>query len=275
MTQGATADRVLGALGNAAIVIFVVLFFTFLLAPILVVVVVSFSSLGYIGFPIPAFSLRWFQRIVEYQPFLDGLRVSIELAVAATALAMLLGVPAGLAVARSSHRWAQWSAAFLLSPISMPMIVLGYSQLYYFSALGLGTSFLSLWLAHTVIGIPYIVRMVVGVYRSMPADYEESAMLLGAGRLSALWLVTLPMIRPGIFAGALFAFLVSFDNLPISYFFGSPSTSTLPVVILSYIQNQFDPSIAAVSTVQLTMALVILLLLDRFYGLRRVGAPAS
>ncbi len=275
MTQGETADRVLSAMGDTALVVFVVLFFTFLLAPILVVVVVSFSSLGYIGFPIPGFSLRWFQRIAEYQPFLDGFRVSIELAAASTVLAMLLGIPAGLAVARSSRRWAQWSAAFLLSPISMPMIVLGYSQLYYFSALGLGTSFLSLWLAHTVIGIPYIVRMVVGVYRSMPADYEESAMLLGAGRLSALWWVTLPMIRPGIFAGALFCFLVSFDNLPISYFFGSPATSTLPVVILSYVQNQFDPSIAAVSTVQMAMALIILLLLDRFYGLRRVGAPAS
>jgi putative spermidine/putrescine transport system permease protein len=86
--------------------------------------------------------------------------------------------------------------------------------------------------------------------------------------------VTLPLIRPGVFAGGLFAFLVSFDNLPISYFFGTPSTSTLPVVMLSYIQDQFDPSIAAVSTVQMLLALVVLLVVDRIYGLRQLGAPS-
>ena len=98
--------------------------------------------------------------------------------------------------------------------------------------------------------------------------------MLGAGRLATFWLVTLPLIRPGIFAGALFAFLISFDNLPISYFFGSASASTLPVVMLSYMQNQFDPAIAAISTVQMGLAVLILLVVDRFYGLRRIGAPA-
>ena len=134
---------------------------------------------------------------------------------------------------------------FLLAPLSMPMIVLGLALLYYLSALGFGISFASLLIAHTVISIPYIVRTVVGVYRGLGPDYEEAAAILGADRWNILRHVTLPLIRPGIFAGSLFAFLISFDNLPISYFFGSATTNTLPVVMLSYLESQFDPSIAA------------------------------
>ena len=262
------------AAGSAALAGFVLLFFVYLLAPIAIVVVISFSSLGYVAFPIPALSLRWFQRIFTYDPFMDGLQVSLELAFASTALAALIGVPAALAIARSRRKVAQALAAFLLSPVSMPLIVLGYALLFYLSALGIPASFLALLIAHTLVGIPYLVRTVAGIYRSLPPDFEEASSLLGAGRLATFWLVTLPLIRPGIFAGALFAFLISFDNLPLSYFFGSASASTLPVVMLSYMQNQFDPAIAAMSTVQMGIAILILLVVDRFYGLRRLGAPS-
>ena len=265
--------RIAEAAGTAGLAVFVGLFFVFLLAPIAVVVAVSFSPLGYVAFPIPSVSLRWFARIVEYEPFMDGLRVSTVLAFASTALAALLGIPAALAIGRSNRPVAQGLAAFLLSPVSMPLIVLGYAMLFYLSGLGIGAGFGALLIAHTVIGIPYLVRTVAGLYRSLPPDFEEAAAILGAGRLATFGLVTLPLIRPGIFAGALFAFLISFDNLPISYFFGTASASTLPVVMLSYMQNQFDPAIAAISTVQMGLALVVLLVVDRFYGLRRIGAP--
>ncbi len=252
---------------------FNLVFFCYLLAPILVVVVVSFSSLGYIGFPIPSYTVRWYRRVWEYQPFLDGLLLSTELAIASTVLAVILGVPAALALARGTSRWSGAVAAFLLAPVSMPLIVLGYAMLFYFSAIGLGLSLASLLIAHTVVGIPYILRTVIGIYRSLPPSFEEAAAILGAGRWQTVWLILLPLLRPGVMAGALFAFLVSFDNLPISYFFGTPSTSTLPVVMLSYIQDQFDPSIAAVSTVQMLLALIVLLAVDRFYGIRRLGTP--
>jgi putative spermidine/putrescine transport system permease protein len=267
-----------GRLGDALVVAalggFALCFFAYLLAPIVIVVVASFSAQGYIGFPIRAWSLRWFYHILEYQPFLDGLWVSVELAVLSTLSAALLGVPAALALARSNRKSAQGLATFLLSPVSMPLIVLGFALLFYLSALGIGVSFLALLISHTVVGIPYLVRTVIGVYRSVPPDFEEAAAILGAGRVATFCLVTFPLIRSGVAAGSLFAFLVSFDNLPISYFFGTPSTSTLPVVMLSYIQNQFDPSIAAISTVQLVMALGVLLLVDRLYGLRQLGAPS-
>ena len=256
-----------------ALATFTIAFFIFLIAPILVVVVVSFTSVSYVSFPIEGFSLRWFWRIMEYRPFLDALGVTIQVAFLSTALAVLIGVPAGMALVRSRGIAAEMAMTFLLSPLSMPMIVLGLALLFYLSALGLGISLTSLVIAHSVIGLPYVVRTVAGVYRGMSPDLEESATMLGANRWQVMRYVTLPQLRPGIFAGALFSILISVDNLPISFFFGSPSTNTLPVVMLSYLEHQFDPSIAALSTVQMVLALAGLLVIERFYGLRHLGAP--
>ncbi len=248
--------------------VFVALFFIFILAPIIVVIVVSFGEAEFITFPVEQVSLRWYRRIIEYRPFIDSLIVSLELAVASALLACLLGVPAALALARSTRPLAQLFATFLLAPLSMPAIVLGFALLYYLSALGFGVSFDALLVAHTVISIPYVTRNVVAVYRAVPGDLEEAAAILGAGRWQTFRHVTLPMIKPGIFAGSLFAVLISLDNLPISFFFGTSSTNTLPVVMLSYLQNQFDPSVAAICTVQMVIAVAALLIMERVGGLR-------
>ncbi len=254
--------------------IVVIAFFVFMLAPILIVVAVSFTEVDYVAFPIEGFSFRWFYRIIEYEPFLDALIVTIQVALLSTVLAGAIGVPAALALVRSRSRYAQALMTFLLSPLSMPMIVLGLGLLFYLSWLGLGISMTSLVIAHAVVGLPYITRTVAGVYRGVSRDLEESAAILGANRWQVFRRVTLPQIKPGIFAGAMFSILISVDNLPISYFFGSTDTDTLPVVMLSYLEHQFDPSIAALSTVQLILAVGGLLIVERFYGLRHMGAPA-
>ncbi len=130
-------------------------------------------------------------------------------------------------------------------------------------------SFVSLTIAHTVVSLPYVVRSVVSVYRSTPRASEEAAAILGADPVRAFWHVVLPAIRPGVMNGAAFSMLISLDNLPVSYFFGSATTNTLPVVMLSYMQYQFDPSIAALSTVQLVLAVVVLWLVGRSGGMNR------
>lgn len=252
----------------AVLFAYTILFFAFILAPIVIVVVVSFASEAYVAFPISGWSLRWYHRIVEYQPFVDSFVLAIQIAVLSSALGALLGVPAALLLARSRSRAAYLTMTFLLSPLSMPGIVLGFALLFYLSKLGLGVSFLSLLIGHTVVSLPYIVRTVAGVYRNTPPSLEETAMVLGANKWNVFWHVTLPMIRPGIFAGCLFAMLLSFDNLPISLFFASPSTSTLPVVVLSYLEYNFDPAVASISAVQLAFAIVVLVVIERFYGLR-------
>lgn len=256
--------------GVIALAVYVLLFLSFIAAPIISVVVVSFSTASFISFPIPGFTLRWYWRIIEYKPFIDALIVSGEVAVLSTLFGTLLGIPAALALARSRTITAAIVSNFLLAPVTVPAIVLGLSLLYFLSSLSLGISFFALLIAHTVAGIPYIVRTVLSVYRSIPPDLEEAAAILGASRWQTLIHTTLPLVRPGVFAGGLFAILTSLDNLPLSFFFGSASTNTLPVVMLSYMENQFDPSIAAISTVQMVIAIVVLLIADRVYGIEKL-----
>lgn len=257
---------------RVALGLFTVLFAIFTFAPLAIVTVVSFSASQFLSFPIQAWSVHWYGQIIAYRPFIDSFIVSFELAFASTALGALVGVPAAIAIGRRHTGWAAGVAMLLLSPISIPAIVLGFALLYYLSALGFGQSFLSLLLAHATVAVPYVTRTVLAVYRATGPALEEAAFILGASRWSTFRLVTLPLIRPGIFAGGLFAVLISLDNLPLSYFFGSSSTNTLPVVMLSYLQNQFDPSVAAVSTVQMVIALVLLVAVDRVYGVDRLIA---
>lgn len=257
-----------------SLVAYVLLFFVFLIGPILVVVAISFTETEYVTFPPQGFTLIWFERFFEYKPFINGFIISIELAVATAALGALMGVPAALAVTRGRVPFADSIMTFMLSPLSMPLIVVGFALMFYLSALGFGVSFVSLLIAHTVISVPYIIRTVAGVYRGISPDFEETAAALGANRMQIFWHVTLPMIKPGIFAGMLFAMLISIDNLPISFFFGSVETNTLPVVMLSYLEHQFDPSVAAASTIQLLVALAGLFVVERIYGLDAM-TPAS
>lgn len=248
------------------------LFFIFIIMPIAAVVVVSFSSESYIVFPMEGFSLRWYNHIVGYRPFMDALATSIELALSSAVLGTLLGVPAALALARTRSVAAGLLANFLLAPISVPAIVLGFALLYFLAVFSLGLAFTALLIAHTVVAIPYIVRTVLATYRAVSPGLEESASILGASRWQVLRYLTLPMVRPGILAGALFAVLTSLDNLPLSFFFGTATTNTLPVVMLSYMENQFDPSIAAISVVQMLIAVATLFILDRVYGVERLTA---
>jgi putative spermidine/putrescine transport system permease protein len=251
---------------------YMVLFMLFITLPIAAVVAVSFSTSSFIVFPIPGLTWRWYWHIVEYRPFVTSLITSLELAFASAICAAILGVPAALALTRSRSRWTSPLVNLLLAPVSVPAIVLGFALLYYLAGLSFGLSFTSLLVAHTVAGIPYLVRTVIATYRGLPPALEECASILGASRWQTLRHCTLPLVRPGIFAGGLFAVLTSLDNLPLSYFFGSANTNTLPVVMLSYMENNFDPSIAAISTVQMLIAVSALIVLDRIYGIQRLTA---
>jgi len=257
---------------TAALLVYVVAFMLFLIAPLAVVVLVSFSAESYVAFPVEHYSLRWFERFFEYKPFVNSFILSVEVALLSALAGAALGVPAALAIVRSRSRIAGAAMTFLLSPLSLPHIVLGFSLLFFLALFGQGISFVSLVAAHTVVSLPYIVRTVAGIYRGVSPNLEETAFVLGASRWQVFRHVTFPIIRPGLFAGCLLAVLLSLDNLSVSLFFGGPSTSTLPVVMLSYMESQFDPSIAAASTIQLLVALVVLLIVERTFGLKGLSA---
>ena len=247
------------------------LFFGFIFAPIVIVVMVAFQQAAFVSFPIDGVSLKWFEKAVTYKPFMDSLVTSFQIAVLSTLLALLFGTPAALALARRETRWSDAVVTLLLSPLSVPLIVLGFAMLFYLSRAGLGTSFIGLLIAHALVGLPYIVRTVIAVYRTIGKELEEAARMLSATRRQVLRHITLPLIRPGLIGGGMLAFLISIDNLPVSYFFSSVNTVTLPVVMLSYIESSFDPSIAALSVIQLLIALAGLLAVERIWGVRMLS----
>ncbi|WP_250504150.1 ABC transporter permease [Caballeronia sp. AZ7_KS35] len=268
MMRAGTFDRMAARAGAGSLAVFTALFFIALIAPIVVVVLVSFSPDESLAVPLGGLSLRWYHRLWEYRPFVDSLLTSLYLALSSSFIAILIAVPAALGVGRSSGRVATALTTFLLAPIAIPALVIGLSLLYFLSNIGIGVSFLALLIAHTVVSVPYVMRTTLATYKNTHASYLEAASVLGADRWQAFRHVTLPLIAPGIFAGALFSILVSLDNLGVSYFFGTANVTTLPVVMLSYLQNQFDPAIAAISTVQMAITIVLLLIVEKTYGLR-------
>lgn len=255
-------------LGWRSLTIFAALFFVFIFAPIVIVVAVSFTPQASVSFPFHGVSLRWYRRVWEYKPFVDSLITSLYLALGSAAIAVVMAVPAALYLGRSRGSAARAVTAFLLAPIAIPALVIGLALLYFLSDLGIGVSFTALLIAHTVVSVPYVMRTTLAVYRNVGAHLDEAAAVLGADAWRTFRHVTLPLIAPGVFAGSLFAILVSLDNLAVSYFFGTANVTTLPVVMLSYMQNQFDPAIAAISTVQMAISVVLLLVVEKTYGLR-------
>ena len=257
-----------GRWGWHLLTLYTALFFVFVFAPIAVVVAVSFTAEQGVQFPFHGTSLQWYVRLWEYKPFIDSLLTSLYLAIASAAAAILLAVPAALYLGRSTGAVATVIASFLLAPIAIPALVVGMSLLYFLSAIGIGVSFTALFITHTIVSISYVMRTTLSVYRSVSQSLGEAAAVLGASSWRTFIHVTLPLIAPGIFAGSLFAILVSLDNLALSYFFGTANVTTLPVVMLSYLQNQFDPAIAAISTVQMAISIALLLIVEKTYGLR-------
>jgi putative spermidine/putrescine transport system permease protein len=258
-------------IGNGLFGLYMMAFVIFLLAPIVIVVLASFTPGDALAVSVDGISLRWYRRFLEYRPFTDALITSLVLALLATALAACLAVPAAIAFARAESRAGMAVTAFLLSPLAVPPLVIGLSSLYYLSEIGIGNSFVALLITHTCVSLPYVLRTAVAACRNVSTTYGEAASVLGATTWQRFRYVTLPLILPGVCAGALFSVLISLDNLGVSYFFGTANITTLPVVMLSYLQNQFDPSIAAVSTVQMVIAVALLLGVERLAGLKTVS----
>ena len=188
----------------------------------------------------------------------------------ATIVSSLLAVPAALSLVRGTLPGRRWIETFLLAPLSLPTIILAVGLLFFTARVGLTSSFVSLLAGHVIITIPYMLRTVLGVYAGMNREIEDAARVLGANGWRTAWYVTLPIIRPGILAGAIFAFLMSFDEVAVALLLTDSGTTTLPVSILSYLVYNYDPAVAAISTIQIAIVVVALLILERVFGIRHV-----
>lgn len=243
----------------------------FLSAPTVVAVGVAFGEDKIARFPPRGLSLRWFEAALTNETFVTALLNSIQLAALATVLSVGFGLPAALGLVRTRFPGRAALEALLLSPLTLPGVLYGLSMLVFLGISGIGLGWWGLVAAHVVISVPYVLRTTVAVYRSLDRGLEETAQVLGASPWQTFAHVTLPLLKSGLAAGGLFAFLTSFDNVPVSIFLTTARDTTLPVTIMSYLVNQdFDASVGAISTLQIAVVLVLLLLLDRFYGVGRL-----
>lgn len=241
----------------------------FLQIPVIVVVLAAFSTTSYLTIPPQGWTLAWFAKVLSDPTYLSAIRMSLILAIGSTAISLFLGVAAAYALARRMLPGSEAVTAFLMAPLIMPSVVIGVAMLQYYSLIGLRGSLVGLIFAHVVITVPYIVRSALSSISGLDVSLEEAARVLGADGFEAFRLVTLPLIKPGLVAGALFAFITSLDNVPVTIFLISASQTTLPVLIFSSVEMGIDPSVAAISTLLIVVTGVVLLLAERRTGFHR------
>ncbi|WP_247877784.1 ABC transporter permease [Azospirillum thiophilum] len=198
--------------------IFHVLFLGFLLAPILIVCAVAFTSEGYLSLPTNGLSLRWFRAIGDNPEFIRAFKDSLLLGAVSSTLAILVAVPAALAIARHQFFGREAIQALFLSPLMVPHIVLGIAFLRFFTMIGLGGTFVGLVLSHVIIILPFALRLILAASTGMDRAVENAASSLGASSWTCFRRVTLPLILPGVASGWVLAFINSFDEVTMTVF---------------------------------------------------------
>lgn len=246
---------------------FSLLVFIFLLGPLLIISVTSFEPGTVLKFPPQGFSLRWYENIFEVDLFMSTFKTSIVVSLLGNILALLIGMPAAYALSRFSFRGKDALNALFLSPLLIPGIVLGFTLLRYLIIVYHLPVYAGLLIGHTVIMLPFIIRVIASSLSNFDFAIEEAALSLGAGRLETFFKVVLPNIRSGIIAAILIAFLESFNNVDISVFMTGPGFNTLPIQMLTYVENYFDPTIAAISVMLMILTGILMFLIERLMGL--------
>jgi putative spermidine/putrescine transport system permease protein len=248
------------------------LVFAFLIAPLAVLVVSSFNSTASLAFPPQGFSLRWYDEVLSSQGWLVSFQLSGLLALLVVITTVAIATPAGYALTRRRLVGKSVITGIALAPLLVPEIIIALGLLYYLQGLHLINTVTGLWLAHSLIALPYALRAIMVSAAGLDPALERAAASLGAGRTRTFWTVTLPLMRPGIVAGAVFAAVTSLGEIAITALISGANTVTVPVRIFSAVQFQLDPSVAAVSTLLMAASVIVLILLDRFAGVSEVVA---
>jgi putative spermidine/putrescine transport system permease protein len=255
-----------------AAIVFVALTAVVLLAPLVVVVGASFSASQFVSFPPQGFSLAWYQKVLSSSDYLTAGAVSLQVAILVTLSATLVGGAAAIAIHRRQLPGSGLLATLFLSPLVLPTIIYAIGMLMFWSALFGPVSLATLWISHTAIAVPYVIRTTLAVLAESDPFLEEAARTMGANRLQRLWLVVVPQCIPGLGAGAFFAFNISFDEAVLSLFLRRPGLTTLPVQIYGQLEFSPDPSVAAVSTVMIALTILLIVVIDRMLGIKKFAS---
>ena len=271
----APSTRWVDALGLSAFVLITGFSLLLLVAPSLIVIAVSFEPRAYISFPPSGFSLKWYQSVFENRQLMDSVQVSLMVSFWVALLCLALGVPAAFASIRGTFRAKSGLNAFLLAPQMMPGMVIGIATLFFGAYVAFRASNLMLILALSVFCLPFVIRITMARLADLDPRLDEASANLGAGKIETFIRVTLPQLGPALLAAAAFTFIEAFDNVTVALFTSDVRGRPLPVELYYLVQNDSTPAIAAISSIEIGLSFVVMLILARTVGLERLGGSPS
>lgn len=249
------------------LIAFAVLVYLFLMGPLVIVIGSSLSDTTYLTFPPQGLTLHWFWQIWEISAFRRTIVTSLQIAFLSTALALLIGIPAAYALNRYRITLPGWLSTLFVLPVLVPEIVLGFSLL---RSVAVGSDlpiFSTLLMGHTLIVLPYCVRVVSASLASFDFAIEEAAISLGSPPIKTFFTIVLPNIRAGVIAAFILAFITSVNDVSVSLFLTGPGVSTLPIQILAHVEQFFDPVVASVSVLLMLLTVAVMAVVERTLGL--------
>ena len=257
---------------NKLLTSFVLLVYVFLFAPLVIIAITSIGTENYIAFPPKGFSLQWFVNVFKSKAFMSSMGTSFAISGVATLAALVIGMPAAYGLSRYDFKGKGVIKSFFFSPLIIPGIVVGFS-LFQFLIVKLNLSvFMSLFIGHTLVIIPYIIRVVGSSLEVFDYAIEEAAMSLGCKKSLTFFKVVLPNITSGVMAAFMLAFINSFNNVPVSMFLTGPGVSTLPITMMNYVEYNYDPTVSALSVLLMLLTVGVMYLVEKTLGLSNFAA---
>ncbi|WP_336071157.1 ABC transporter permease [Nitratireductor rhodophyticola] len=253
--------RFLETLGRS----YVGLLLAFLYVPILIMAAMSFNASPFYQLPFE-WTTKWYADLAANAQLIQATWNSVQIALTTTVIATTIGTAASIALFRYDFKGKKIFEALLFPPIAIPWLITGTAMLIFFFGVGIGRGLHAILLGHVALALPYVIIVVSARLKTFAPELEEAARSLGASQWQVTYRVTLPWIMPGVIAGALFAFAVSFDQFVVSYFLSTPGEATLPVEIYAAIRKGFTPEINAVSTIIITVSMSLMLFAARFFS---------
>ncbi|PZX13096.1 putative spermidine/putrescine transport system permease protein [Palleronia aestuarii] len=245
-------------LGRLWLYLLAALVLIFLVAPVFVVVPMSFSDERYLSFPPESYGLRWYRNYFASLEWTQATVTSFKVALLVTLLATPLGVAAAYGLYRSTLKFSNTVSLLLISPLIVPVIIIAIGVFYLYARLNLVNTVPGIVLAHTILALPFVMVTTTSGLQQFDDQLERAAQSLGASRWMAVLTVTLPQLRGSIVSGALFAFITSFDEVVISVFIAGGENMTLPRRMFSGLRDQVDPTIAAISSMLIGLSILLL-----------------
>ncbi len=241
-----------------------------LIVPSAIIVAISFTEKAYIGFPPSGFSLKWYSELLDKQQLIDSAVTSLWIAFVTTVLSILIGIPAAFSLVRGRFLGRSEVTAFVVAPQMLPGMVIGIALLFFGAYFGIYQSNTMVIIAMTVFCLPFAIRVAMARLSIMDSTLDEASASLGSSQLGTFFRITIPQLLPGIVAGGAFVFIEAFDNITVALFTASPRSRPLSVELYNLVQFDSSPIVAAISSLEILFAFLIMLVLARSIGLDKL-----